>query len=426
MRESSRLHRRGFLGAAGAAGFAVGTAGKVLGANETITVGVMGLGGRGQTHASTFAGTPGVRVAYVCDVDESRTGATVDRLTKAKREAPKGVGDFRRILDDKGVDALIVATCNHWHAPASWLACEAGKHVYVEKPCSHTPHEGEVLIAAARKANKVVQMGNQKRSWPKVMEGISKVREGAIGTPYLARCWYSADRGSIGKGVEGPPPAKLDYELWQGPSTRRPFRSNILHYNWHWFWHWGNGELGNNGVHTLDLCRWGLGVDFPTRVVSQGGRYCFDDDQETPDTHIASYEFGSDKLISWEGLSCSPFRPGDATADATFWGDKGTLSIIGGGYVVYDHKGKEIDKATGAAGDKDHVANFLAAIRDGAKLNSEIAEGHKSTLLCHLGNIAHRTGRALACDPKDGRILNDSEAMTLWTKEYAPGWEPPK
>jgi predicted dehydrogenase len=435
--------RRRFLGAAAAGGFAAARAS--LGANarargaaaaagpgpsETVVVGVMGMGGRGTSHATGFAGLPGVEVAYVCDVDERRAGMAADATAKVASgkggRPPKGVADFRRILDDPDVDALVIATCNHWHAPAAILACAAGKHAYVEKPCSHNPREGELLVAAARKHDRVVQMGNQRRSWPRIVEAIERVRGGAIGRAEFARCCYSNTRPTIGRGRERPVPEWLDYALWQGPAPGRPYRDNILHYNWHWFWHWGNGELGNNGIHTIDVCRWGLDAGYPTRVTSAGGRYRFVDDQETPDTHVVTFEFPGRKAITWEGLSCSAFRPGGPTAEIVFYGDKGALAISGGGYAIHDLKGKPVETVGGPGGDAGHQANFVAAIRDraGVKPNSEIAEGHRSTLLCHLGNIAHRTGRSLRCDEKDGRILDDAEAMTMWGREYARGWEP--
>jgi predicted dehydrogenase len=421
------MNRRVFLQAATATA-ALGLTAQVVraepAANDKVVVAVMGTGGRGTGLAQVFAKQSGVEVAYVCDADKGRMEAAAGKVAEvANGKAPRTVPDFRRILEDKSVDALVVATCNHWHAPAAIAACCAGKHVYVEKPCSHNPHEGELMVEAARKHKRQVQMGNQRRTWPKIIEAIELVRNGEIGRAYMAQSWYTNNRKETGKGKATAIPAGLDYDLWQGPAPRKPFRSNYLHYTWHWFWHWGNGELGNNGVHMIDLCRWGLGVDYPTRVTSAGGRYAFDDDQETPDTHIVSYEFDGKKSITWEGLSCAQLPQG-RVADVIFVGDKGTLAINGGGYTIFDAKGKEVKKASGEAGDTSHVVNFLDAVRGKAKPNSEIEEAYRSTLLCHLGNIAHRTGRALRCSPKDGRILNDKDAMALWQREYEKGWEP--
>ncbi|HWY87576.1 MAG TPA: Gfo/Idh/MocA family oxidoreductase [Gemmataceae bacterium] len=419
------INRRHFL-AASAAGVALaGTAAgqDSQGANQKLLVGVMGTGGRGLGLATSFQRQAGVEVAYVCDCDQTRAERAAAAVQKITNRSPRVVTDFRRILDDKAVDILVVATCNHWHAPAAILGCAANKHVYVEKPCSYNPREGELLVQAARKNKRHVQMGNQRRSWPKVIEGIEEVRKGAIGRAYFAQAWYINNRPSIGRGKAEAPPKGLDYDMWQGPAPRRPFHSNYLHYNWHWFWHWGNGELGNNGIHMIDVCRWGLGVDAPVRVTSAGGRYRFEDDQETPDTQLVSYEFEGRKAINWEGLSCSRL-PAGQIADVVFHGETGTLAIRGGGYTVHDVSGKELRRERGPSDDALHLANFLNGIRTGARLNSEIEEGAKSTLLCHLGNIAHRTGRALQCDPKTGHIQGDKAAMAYWTREYEKGWEP--
>jgi predicted dehydrogenase len=415
------LTRRTFLAASAAA---VAAPRLSAAAGDKLVVGVMGTGGRGTSLARTFAAQANVEVAYVCDVDEGHAGKAADAVANGSKSRPKVVGDFRRILDDKAVDVFVCAACNHWHAPSGILACLAGKHAYVEKPCSHNPREGELLVAAARKADRRVQMGNQRRSYPRVMEAIQALRDGVIGRVYFAQSWYTNNRPSIGLGVAKDPPTGLDYELWQGPAPRKPFKSNYLHYNWHWFWNWGNGELGNNGVHTIDLCRWGLGVDYPTRVTSAGGRYRYKDDQETPDTHVVSYDFPGGRTITWEGFSCNQIPAGPKPI-ALFQGETGSLALADGGYTVYDPKGKEVKKvADKSGGDAVHIANFLAAVRGTEKVNSEIEEGHKSTLLCHLGNIAHRTGRALKTDPKNGRIEGDADAMKLWGREYQPGWEP--
>jgi predicted dehydrogenase len=423
---SRSINRRRFLEVAASTGLAVGLAvqaSAARNASDTLVVGVMGMGGRGTSLATGFQRLSGVEVAYVCDVDQARAGRAAEAVEKIEGKAPKAVGDFREILDDQAVDILVNATSNHWHAPAAILACTAGKHVYVEKPCSHNAREGELLVEAARKNKRQVQMGNQRRSWPRVVEAIEMVRRGLLGRTYYAQSWYNNNRPSIGRGSETSPPQGLDYDMWQGPAPRRPFRDNYLHYNWHWFWHWGNGELGNNGVHMIDVCRWGLGVDYPIHVASAGGRYRFDDDQETPDTHLVSFDFEDGKSIMWEGLSCNRMPQGKI-ADCIFHGEKGSLAIYGGGYAVYDPRGNEAKRESGPGGDVEHLENFIAAIREGTPLNSEIEEGHKSTLLCHLGNIAYRTGRSLKCDPKNGHIVDDSDATALWSREYEPGWEP--
>ncbi|HJZ89704.1 MAG TPA: Gfo/Idh/MocA family oxidoreductase [Gemmataceae bacterium] len=416
------MSRRTFLASAAVAATFANPARAIDGSR--VTVGVMGTGGRGTEHCRMFAALQDCTVGYVCDVDEDRMNAAGKAVEKVAKKAPKTAADFRRILEDKDVDGVIIATCNHWHAIAAILACQAGKHVYVEKPCSHNPREGELLVQAARKHKRHVQMGNQRRSFGHYIEATKKVRDGILGRAYLAKSWYFNNRPPTGTGKLTDPPKELNYELWEGPAPHRPFKDNYLHYKWHWFWHWGNGELGNNGVHTNDVCRWGLGVDYPVRVTSAGGRYRYDDDQETPDTHTVGFEFEGKKLITWEGLSCNT-APGGAAFDIIFYGENGSMVLKDGGYSIHDPKGKETSKHPAAKTNmNDHLNNWLSAIREDTPLNSEIEEGHKSTLLCHLGNIAHRTGRALKCDPKDGKIQDDADAMKLWTREYAKGWEP--
>ncbi len=418
--------RREWLTGAGAAGLGAAFStvpSRVLGAHERLVVGVMGTGGRGTALAAAFENQPEVEVAYVCDVDRARADRAAAAVQRAGGRAPQAVQDFRKILDDRTVDVLVVATCNHWHAPGAILGCAAGKHVYVEKPCSHNAAEGEWLVEAARKHRRVVQMGNQRRSWARVREAMDVLHAGEIGRVYYAQSWYFNTRPTIGQGKETAPPPGLDYDLWQGPAPRRPFRDNYLHYHWHWFWHWGNGELGNNGIHTIDLCRWGLGVEYPVQVSSTGGRYRFRDDQETPDTNLVTFNFPDGKTIMWEGLSCNRM-PQAPRPEVVFHGEKGSLTLGGGGYVVYDPAGRELRRVTGAPNDAAHFANFLEAVRERARPHSEIEEGHRSTLLCHLGNIAYRTGRVLHCDPKTGRIRDDREAARHWTREYEPGWKP--
>lgn len=423
------IHRRLFLKQSAIIGAGLATAGHLPilraadGPNGKIILGVMGTNGRGADLINGFLRLPGVEFACVCDVDDRALEKGVRAVASKQDRKPKGVKDFRKILDDRSVDALVIAAPDHWHAPATLLACAAGKHVYVEKPASHNPHEGELMVAAARKNNRIVQLGTQRRSMPAEIEAIQKVHGGEIGRVLFSRGWYNATRPSIGHGKTAPVPEWLDYSLWQGPAPEREFHDNFLHYNWHWFWHWGTGELGNNGIHALDICRWGLGVDYPSRVTAGGGKYRYDDDQETPDTHVVTWDFG-DKSITWEGRSWSKRGFEGSMFGIAFYGEKGSIILDGSGYKIYDTQDKEISRGSGSGSDAPHQQNFLDCIRSGKRPNADIEEGHKSTLLCHLGNIAYRTGHTLHLDPKTGHILDDKKASALWRREYRKGWEP--
>lgn len=393
------------------------------GPNDKLIVGIMGCNGRGMAHIAEFLAVPNVEIAYVCDVDRRAVEKGVTAVAQKQAGKPQGVKDFRRILEDKDVDALAIATPEHWQAPATILACAAGKHVYVEKPASHNPHEAELMVAAARKHRRVVQMGNQRRSWPGVVEAMAALHQGELGRLFFARAWYTGSRGTIGRGKPAPVPDWLDYDLWQGPAPERPFRDNVIHYNWHWFWHWGTGEIGNNGVHALDLARWGLRADLPQRVTCGGNRYHFEDDWETPDLYVATYDYG-DKAIIYEGQSCAPYGFENATFGVTFHGEKGTLILAGDNCRIQDHSRKLIREIKGRRNDTLHFVNFADGIRLGRKLNAEIGDGQMSTLLCHLGNIAWRSGHTLKLEPQAGKIVGDPEASAFWRREYRPGWEP--
>lgn len=426
---SGSISRRTFAGSAasGAALMALQPTAALHanGREDNVVVGVMGLH-RGLDLAKTFAATPGVTVKYLCETDSQRLQAAMQSVSGNVDYQIQATGDFRDILNDPDVDALVCAAPNHWHVPASIMACKAGKHVYVEKPCSHNPWEGEMLIKAARKYNRCVQMGNQRRSADKITEAIKMLHDGRIGRVHYSRCWYAGEAGTIGKGKPATVPAYLDYEMWQGPAPRQTYMSNWKHHRWHFYWRYGNGEIGNNGVHAIDLSRWGLDVDYPVRVVSTGGRYFFDDDQQTPDTHVASFVFDDDRQILFEGLSCNRMGIDGEDFGASFHGEEGTLKLGNRSYTFFDKKGKPQETANGGSPDAPHVANFVEAIRadDRTLLNAEIEEGHKSTLLSHLGNIAQRTGDVLHCDPSNGHIIDNEAAMKLWKREYAEGWEP--
>jgi predicted dehydrogenase len=405
--------------------------------SNKVIVGVMGVNSRGSYLAKCYSQLPQVEVAYICDVEEKAISNGLTALKDAARK-PVVFRDIRKLLEQKDMDALIIAAPDHWHTPATLMAVAHGKHVYVEKPCGQNPYEGELLAMAMPKFGKHIQMGNQRRSMPTLIDAVKQVREGAIGNPYFAKAWYANERKSIGIGKKIAVPATLDFELWQGPAPRRDFQDNLVHYNWHWFWHWGTGEACNNGTHEIDCCRWFLGVDFPVKVSSSGGRYAFKDDWQTPDTQVAGFEFSEGKAISWEGRSCNNFPVEGAGRGFIIYGDKGTLVNHGSAdYRIYDDKNKLLKEVkseipadptnpVSANGNLDlyHFDNFIKTIRGEATLNSPVNEAYKSVLLCHLANIAQRTGSNLHCDPSNGHILQDDKAMQLWRRDYEKGWEP--
>ncbi|MBD1394235.1 Gfo/Idh/MocA family protein [Mucilaginibacter glaciei] len=404
--------------------------------NKKVVLGIMGVNSRGDYLASKFATIPDAEIAYICDVDSVAMARCIANIEKITGKRPVGVADIRELLAKKDLDALIIAAPDHWHAPATILACQAGKHVYVEKPCSHNPHEGEMAIAAAAKYNKLVQMGSQRRSFTNVQKMVKELHEGIIGRAYFARGWYANNRKSIGIGKPAPVPANLNYDLWQGYAPRMPYKDNLIHYNWHWHWNWGTGEALNNGTHEIDVMRWGLGVDFPERVTSSGGRFAFKDDWETPDTQTILANFPNNTALSWEGRSCNGYNSEGVGRGVVFYGDNGTINYGGGnGYQVFDAANKLVKEVkddtvvdpTNKVSptemlDLSHMQNFIKAIQGTEQINQPITEGHKSTLIPQLGNIAQRTGRVLNLDSKNGHILNDTQANKLWSREYAPGW----
>jgi predicted dehydrogenase len=434
--------RREFLDAlaVGAAGLAVGTTaksyGQILGSNDRLNFAIIGLNGRAYAHLSSLkANQSAARISHVCDVDSNILRKFADRARQETGEAPATDKDFRRILELKDVDAITIATPDHWHTPMAIAALQAGKHVYVEKPCSHNPAEGEMLVQAQRKYQKLVQMGTQQRSSAHTIEVVEKIHAGIIGRPYFAKAWYVNLRKSIGTGKGAPVPPQFDWDLWQGPAPRRPYTDNLHPYNWHWFRIYGTGETLNNGTHEVDVCRWALGVDYPERVASSGGRYHFKDDWEFYDTLVTSFEY-EDKMISWEGKSCQGMKYYGRDRGSIIMGTTGTVLIDRDGYEIYDLKGDKTSefKVGNRTSSSDvigrdsmtdaHFANFIAAIQKGEKLNTPIAVGNVAVTMLQLSNIAWEVNRELRLDTKDGRIQGDPEAMKMWGREYEPGWAP--
>ncbi|HLK63607.1 MAG TPA: Gfo/Idh/MocA family oxidoreductase [Bryobacteraceae bacterium] len=471
------MDRRHFLMGSAAA---LTAASSVFGSpNDTVRVAVIGVGGhdwtsvgkgkaaagRGQDHLRGLSKLENVEVAAVCDVDESHLNYGLNLIEKATNKKPKGYGDFRKLLEDKDIDAVSIATPNHWHTPIAIMACQAGKDVYVEKPCSHNMFEARQIVAAARKYDRMVQQGSQIRSSLAVQEAVQKMREGLIGDVYLSRGLCFKWRDTIGRTPVSPVPPGVDYDLWTGPAPKHEFSLNRFHYNWHWFWDYGNGDLGNQGIHEMDVARWGLGVKYPTKVSAIGGHFMFDDDQETPNTLNCAFEFNEDgkhKMLEFEvrhwmsngeatvgpnvraasaTAAARPPRPAGAAPASSddsaaenggarrgfssdsigniFYGSKGFLAVDS--YSSYKSwLGKEQAPGPERREGGDHYLNFIEAVRSRKRdhLNAEIEEGASSTILVHLANISYRVGRTLHFDSKTMSVTGDAEANKLFTKVY--------
>ncbi len=424
--------RRAFMKASGLAiGATVagsGAGSRAAGANERPVVAVIGCGGMGRNHARHLGSRKDVTLAYACDVDARRR-------KRAKKEggADHAVEDLRRVLDDKAVDAVWIPTPDHWHAPAAILACEAGKHVYVEKPCSHNIREGRLMVEAASRHGRVMQLGTQSRSSEAFAEALGKLRDGAIGDVLVAKVINSQRRSNIGHAEPTDPPDPINYDLWVGPAAWKDYQPNLLHYNWHWFYKFGTGDIGNDGVHQIDIARWGLGdPSHPDRAFGYGSKLFFDDDQQFPDTMQVSFEYGAGegvgnkRQIVFEMRIWSPYKQEKVGNGNVFYGTDGKLVMSRGlGWrIVKD--GNVVEKGPPGVHLDRHHTNFLDAIRKGKPLNAPIDNGHRSSTLCHLGNIVARTGRNVEFDGKRERIVGDKEANALVSRSYREGhWAVP-
>lgn len=407
----------------------------ILGANNRIGVAVIGVRSRAKAHIVGIHRDGNTKILYSCDVDDTIIEQHNAWCEKNIGYVPKVEKDFRKVLEDKDVDAVFIATPEHWHAPMAIMALQAGKHVYVEKPCSHNLFENELLVAAQKKYNKIVQMGNQQRSAETSIKAVHEIKDGIIGNVYKGEAYYSNNRGSIGIGKEIDVPSTLDWEMWQGPAPRRAYKDNIHPYNWHWFRNWGTGEVHNNGTHEIDVCRWALGVDAPKTVTSFGGKYTYQDDWEFVDNQQLTFGFDDDKTITWTGHSRGVIMPKQPGRGATIYGSKGIITLSRNSYELYDLGGEMIKQefereksgtidTVGAGGlTINHVSNFFAAIRSSTPLNSPISDSSISTMLCHLGNLAQDAGETLNLDA-NGKIINDKKIKDKMTREYHKGWEP--
>ncbi len=430
--------RRDFIKTAGVA--TVGTAAlsastyaAVQGANERIQVGVIGPGGMGSNHIRTLGPQKDVRIIHVCDVDRTRLATAAKNAAQDGRE-PATTTDMRRLLENRDVVAVFIATPDHWHAPASILALDAGKHTYVEKPCSHNVREGRLMVEAARRARKICQVGTQSRSTEMNMTAIAMIHEGAIGDVLSVRVWNSQMRTNIGRQKPTDPPKELDYENWIGPAPMVPYQTNRVHGRWRWWYAFGAGDMGNDGVHDLDVARWGLGVDtHPSTITALGGKYFFDDDQEFPDTQSVIFEWprvgknNQKKQMIFEQRIWTPYKMEGYENGCAFYGTRG-MFIVGHseGWRLYGPRNKELKTVSGGANLLAHHRNFFDCIRTNRTPAADIEIGHLSSSLCHLGNIATRVRRVLNFDPKTEEILNDKEAGPMVRRTYRDHWGRPR
>jgi predicted dehydrogenase len=402
-------------------------------ASGKLAVGLIGCGGRGMYLQEVFNDVDDVEVTYVCDADRGRLAAAARQVSGG---SARPVKDMRTILDDKNVDAVIVATPDHWHSPAAILACQAGKHVYVEKPCSHNLREGRMLVEAARENKCVVQHGTQVRSTSTMIEAIEMLKDGVIGTVMVSKAWNIQRRGNIGHQSPGDPPGTLDYDLWVGPATMIPYQQNRVQSGWHWWYHFGTGDMGNDGVHDIDYARWGLGVNtHPSRVAAVGGKFFFDDDQQFADTQQVAFEYpgdgkvGQKRMLIYEQRLWSTNYPYNVDSGVEFYGTEGQMFLSRRGKVqILGDRNKKIaeDLPRVEQDAPAHVRDFVDAVRQGRASNAEIGIGHLTSSLCHLGNVATRLGRGFSLDPVSEQVLDDEEANRLMGRSYREHWGTPR
>lgn len=421
--------RRDFLKSSAAALAASSIAGAAkAGPNDVVRIGVIGARGRGMEHLDQFWNLPNSEVVAICDIDPMVLGIQGARHKSKTKKDAKLFKDMRELFDDKEIDAVSIATPNHWHTLAAMWAMQAGKDVYVEKPCSHNVSEGRKLVECARKEKKICQHGTQARSSAACQAAVQFIKEGGIGKVHTARGLCYKWRPSIGTFPDSTPPKGVDYSMWLGPAPERPYNQNRFHYNWHWHWDYGNGDIGNQGVHQMDVARWGLGKDtLPTKVASTGGRYGYEDQGETPNTQVSTFDYG-DCLLTFEVRGLPTNDELGVKVGNIFYGSEGYLVMPGyGEWTVFrganDKKGETADsymKTHPQERAANPFANFLAAVqaRDSAILNAEVLEGHLSSSLGHLANIAYRLGRTLEFDPKTETFGSDEEANRYLTREY--------
>lgn len=423
------LSRRQFLGrsaqnAAGVAAGMVGLSSTVAKADRSspIRIGIIGVRNQGRALAAAFSRMPDVNVVSLCDVDASLQAAAMTTVLESQDTAPRWESDFRKVLSDPQVDAVAIATPDHWHAIMGILATKAGKDVYLEKPVSHTIEEGQRLVAAAREYDQVIQTGLQQRSGAHFQSAVELVQSGKLGKVRLAKAWVTQSRKSFSRRADEAVPEEVDYDLWLGPAAEQPFNAHRFHHHWQWFSDFGSGELGNWGVHLLDIARWGLQLDFPDRVSASGGNYVFDNGQEMPDTLAATFHFPQHTIL-WEHRLWSNHGQEGRGSGVSFHGENGTLVVDRSGWKVYGSK----ERLTSDTSDQlnAHLRNFVNCIRTRQRPNADIQIGHVSTALSQLGNIAWKLNREVQFDSATQTFGNDEDANQLLTKSYREPWQLP-
>jgi len=404
---------------------------KAAAASDTVNICLMGVGGRGKTMAQWFGGLPDVRIPVICDVDSNVVAQAMQMVTTSQGKAPQLISDIRRVLDDKNIDAVVMATPLHWHAPGTIMACEAGKDVYVEKPASHNIREGRLMVEAARRNKRIVQMGIQSRSRPVTQRFVEYVQSGKLGKAPMAKVWNVQMRRNIGHKPDEAIPAGVEYDIWTGPLPVMPFNRNRYHGTVNWHWHYGTGDIGNDGVHWLDIARWAMGVEYPKQISGMGSKIYFDDDQQTPDTMNITYDYG-DKIIQYEQRLWNTYRLEGSENTVAVYGSEGMAQVgrwQGGHHEfrVFDKSGKVVHSDREPSPDfNNHARNFIDCIKSRTPPAAEIEKGHVSTVLCHLGNIVSRTRRTITFDARTERVTGDAEANKLVSRDYRKHWSTPK
>jgi len=442
-KEITNMNRRGFLqqglsaaAAAAAAQWTTVPSKAALSPNERVTLCVAGVRGQGGHLLATFAGLSSAVVKYVCDVDESVLRQRIDETESRTGRRPEGISDFRRALDDPEVDALVLGTPDHWHAIPTIMACQAAKDVYVEKPDGHNLLEGRSMLAAMRKYSRVVQLGTQGRSSPHLLSAMEYLRSGHLGRPVCAKAWESSRQGALTKRPDGDPPPGVDYDMWLGPAPKRPFNPNRFHGNWRWFFDYGTGDLGNDGVHRLDMARWALEsamtgagegpLGLPQSVSAHGGKFYFEDEQEWPDTLQVTYAFAS-KLLTYEMRIWAPYSYHGESEGAAVFGDEGYMVIGNSRWRHYSPKGEVVAEDSGGYNLAGHAQNFIDCMHSRNRPAADLETvGSVSSMLCHLGNAAWRAGRTLRFDAENYRFIGDDDANRYLTRpEYRAPWKLP-